>query len=894
MAIGKYRILRLLGSGGLGVVYLGYDPELDRRVAIKLLRPDRKGTSDSTTAKVRLLREAQAAAKLSHPNVAHVYEVGEHKEQVYLAMEFVEGKTLRKWIEAEPRPWREIVGTFSQAGTGLAAAHDAGLVHRDFKPDNVLVSDQGRAFVVDFGLATAAVSIDELETARDFDATEPDEALHATALTSTGALVGTPAYMAPEQFSGAPIDARSDQFSFCVALWEALYGQRPFGGKTVEAVARSVRDGDVRVPEHTRGVPGWVRDAVRRGLAVDPDERHPSMEVLLILLSGKTRAARVRVATVSSLALSLAAAVGWSEVADARRRADCEAEAASISDVWNTEARAAITDALVATEVTYAAETAARVGDALDKYGAGWSRVREQACLAARDDDASTRRLAEASEHCLEIRRDSLRQYLEIVSEADASMVQRAVGASQALPPVSQCEDTGWLLTQERTPDDERTRDAVRELEPRLTQAWSFENAGRFDEAFETVAALAPAAEATGYMPFIAEVQTQLGTVQARRGHPKESRAALERGFYAALESGDDLSAAEAATELVWTVGYELREYDRSLEWADVAASLLERLGEPDGVQMAALLDTAGCVRDIMGDPTGSAQDLVRALKMRLRAFGPEHQLVAVALGNLGLAHYSLGNMDAALEYREHALGILERNLGSDHPFTAEALNGVSVMQLEQGNFDQALAGFRRALRIRQTSLGPDHPHTAQAKANVANVLQELGRLDEAYEMQRQVLSTYEIAYGNDDPQMSSGLLNLGSVEIDLGKFADATAHLQRTLKIREAHYPPGHPGLHSTRYYLGVAKHGVGDFTGAVELLRAVLDDETAPIDLRESARFHLGRAQYDLGNHTEAVALVRAAYDTRNDGRYHRGAKLSEIEQWLAGHDDAGVEPR
>jgi predicted Ser/Thr protein kinase len=281
--IGRFTVLDKLGEGGMGVVLAAYDPDLDRRVAIKLIRP---AAAKDEGAQARLLREAQAMARLRHPNVVTVYEVGTFGEQVFIAMEYVEGRTLSGALAELAGSWREIIARFAEAGRGLAAAHEAGLVHRDFKPENVLVGRDGRVHVTDFGLVGTA---DESEGSRPFDVLEDNRArvsalsspLLEEDLTPTGYLMGTPLYMSPEHHRGGCVDARSDQFAFCVGLFRELYGESPFDGETVTEYASQVLAGNVRPPPTGTRVPGWVRDILLRGLSVDPDRRFPSMEALL-------------------------------------------------------------------------------------------------------------------------------------------------------------------------------------------------------------------------------------------------------------------------------------------------------------------------------------------------------------------------------------------------------------------------------------------------------------------------------------------------------------------------------------------------------------------------------------------------------------------------------------
>ena len=281
--VGRYRVEGRIGSGGMGVVYRAHDPELARDVAVKVVNPEAVGETQASLARARLVREARAMARLAHPNVIHVYDVGTVSDGVFIAMELVEGESLAKWLGKGARSWREVLALAIDAGRGLAAAHAAGVVHRDFKPENVLVGTDGRVRVGDFGLAgapaqdtgsyepTGAESIEEAEI----------DSQSLEGLTRTGALLGTPKYMAPEQETGAPANARSDQFSFCVTLYEALYGVPPFEGDTVTKYRRNVRRGEVKPAPPGSPVPAWVHDEIVRGLAGDPAQRHPGLDALL-------------------------------------------------------------------------------------------------------------------------------------------------------------------------------------------------------------------------------------------------------------------------------------------------------------------------------------------------------------------------------------------------------------------------------------------------------------------------------------------------------------------------------------------------------------------------------------------------------------------------------------
>jgi serine/threonine protein kinase/ABC-type branched-subunit amino acid transport system substrate-binding protein len=303
-AVGRYVVRRLLGAGGMGAVYEAHDPQLDRAVAVKLLRPNVGGKD----LDARLLREAKAMAKLWHPEVIAVLDAGRHGEQLFIAMELVKGGTMRSWQRAAARPWREIVAMYLRAGRGLAQAHGAGIVHRDFKPDNVLVGDDGRVRVTDFGLAR---DIDAIEpTAEEAPAADDEDASPvATSLTRTGMILGTPAYMAPEQVGGQGVDVRSDVFSYCVALYEALYGELPFRGATIEELQRAKAAGVIAPPKSDRGVPDRVRRALLVGLRARPEERYASMQKLLDALTRATRRSRAPFVAIAAAAVAIAAIV---------------------------------------------------------------------------------------------------------------------------------------------------------------------------------------------------------------------------------------------------------------------------------------------------------------------------------------------------------------------------------------------------------------------------------------------------------------------------------------------------------------------------------------------------------------------------------------------------------
>jgi len=336
---GRYRIRECVGFGSGGTVFKAWDPELDRIVALKVLRAGPGGTTQPAH---RWTREAKVMAKVVHPNVVTVHDVGVVDDNPFIATEFVEGSTLDRWLAGALRPWPAVLAVFVDAGRGLAAIHDCGLVHRDFKPHNVMVGDDRRVRVTDFGLARLLPELGETEEETvAVEALQPDM-LDETMMsrTRTGTVVGTPSYMSPEQWRGRPADARSDQFSFCVALYEALYGRRPFDGDSAVALAQSVCEGQAR-PATGNGVPRWLAQAVVRGLARDPDDRFVDMRELLHALTEAPRRARRRLTTaVLGLGFLGVAAIGYSAASlpdDA-----CGRDDGRLVGVWDPATRSAV------------------------------------------------------------------------------------------------------------------------------------------------------------------------------------------------------------------------------------------------------------------------------------------------------------------------------------------------------------------------------------------------------------------------------------------------------------------------------------------------------------------------------------------------------------------------
>ncbi|HEY8375458.1 MAG TPA: serine/threonine-protein kinase, partial [Nannocystis sp.] len=406
LRIGRFVVLRELGAGAMGVVYAAYDAQLDRQIAIKVLSHGYAGAVERGTS--RLEREAQALARLSHPNVVQVYEAGRVEGGIYIAMELVPGRTLRDWLGERPRGLREIMGVFLQVGAGLQAAHEKGLVHRDIKPDNILVGDDGRARLLDFSLAAPI--------ARDGEPVAGDLRVSSVLLTQDGGFVGTPAYMAPEQFLHHPPDARSDQFSFCATLWEALHGERPYPGATIEQVRASFLRGGPAPPPHDR-VPLALRRALTRGLAIDPDARYPDIAALLAVLARDPYRHHRRIALLFGVLALIGAAIALFPAP----AIDCHNAAAGLADVYGPARRAELQQHFSRSPLAYARATGAALIPELDAYAVAWARTAEQACVATHIRHEASSELLDRRGACLRDRLRDLDALLSVLTSPDAA-----------------------------------------------------------------------------------------------------------------------------------------------------------------------------------------------------------------------------------------------------------------------------------------------------------------------------------------------------------------------------------------------------------------------------------------------------------------------------------------
>jgi serine/threonine-protein kinase len=863
--LGRYIVLELLGRGGMGVVYRAFDPELDRSVAVKLLRTDGRRSAERD----RLVREGRAMAKLSHPNVVAVYDVGAIDDQVFVAMELVEGATLRDWAKAPKRSWREIVATYVQAGRGLAAAHAAGMVHRDFKPDNALVGTDGRARVLDFGVARdGEPPADDPAPGTGPGATSGESSSYAFGSLSVG---GTPRYMAPEQYEGKGISASADQFAFCASLWEALYGDSPFEGDDLLARLANIRAGRLRatpageVPAHVRAVPA-------RGLSANPSRRYASMNALLAVLEHRPAWVRRSVAAVTAVGV-----LGLASVVMASRRgpADpCAHPERDLAGVWDETQKQRVLSSFVATGRPYAEDTARRVFERLDAYAGSYAKMRGEVCVASRGAGAAGGILA-LREACLDRRRGQLQALAAVFGEkSDTGLLDKAVAAATGLPPITYCADTEALTARVRPPEEPALRARVEALQRDVDQLEARYVSGQYKEGLALGEPLLSATKDLGYPWVPAQARWWLAQIRERRGEFDDAKALLRDGVADAAAARDDVLVAQMWARLLYIAGERQRRFDEAEGYRAFGPTLVARAND-DGAE-AAWAGAEGMLLFRTGKLDDATEHLEHALAKAERAYGPEHLQVASVLNNLAVVQNEKGDREGALGSHERALDIRRRALGEDHPSVAQSLNNIGLVYLDGGDYLRARDQFARSREIWERAVGPEHVEVAQVISNLADALQRLGQWSDAITLDERALAMREKLLPEGHPDIGQSLYNLGDVVMEEGDAARAATLFQRSLAILEKALGPRHRYVGFPLCGLGRARVRLRQLDEARTLLeRAVAlyaSDEKANDEPHATALLGMGELQIAQNRVKDAVptlerALAMAVGGTRTE---------------------------
>jgi len=765
-----YLVLDEIGRGGMSVVFRAYDARLHREVALKALRP-----GVDPVGPERMLREARAMARLAHPNVVPVYDVGTTEGRAWVAMELVEGRDLSRWLAERDRGVDEILQVLLAAGRGLAAAHEKSLVHRDFKPGNVLVGDTGRVRVSDFGLVRGVGSIQPERRPQRQDAS--DEAHDE--LTQSGSVVGTPRYMPPEQHAGDPVDARGDQFAFCVTAWEALFGEAPFpSGPEGRKAKRAHRLAD---PPARRGVPTRVRDALVVGLSPDPERRWPSMNALLTELDPAPRAARRRRIYVGAGLLSLSA---LAVVAHELRPPEmgCESGAEQLAEIWSEARNERIARAFAGLDVVGATGAWSRAASLVDRYGEQWTAARRQACEATRVEQAQSATVLDLRNDCLDDRLRRLDAQLAVFETPDDAMVRRAVQAASGLASVQPCSDVDYLQARVPPPTDATVAQRVEALRELRRQADAQEAAGHYDMGVELMQRALTDARTVDYPPMLAELLRRRGSLAMQRGQYDEAVPLLREAYGLAAGSRHDEVAVEAAIDLSFATSTS-SHYEAGERWLEHARMMIEAAALPAWYE-ARRMDRLGNIRTGQGRHEQALQAHIRARDLLAGASEPNPQALAGYEMHIGIALSDLGRPDEALEHYETSLRMHEERLGSDHPNVAVVLINIGNLHNEAERWDDALATLGRADRIVSSGLGATHPYVGFVRLNRAVALAGKDDHDGAIELAESALEVHIEAFGRKHPRTARALFNLGLLHEQAGHASEARALLDQSLAI--------------------------------------------------------------------------------------------------------------
>jgi tetratricopeptide (TPR) repeat protein/tRNA A-37 threonylcarbamoyl transferase component Bud32 len=814
--LGRYVIIGLLGRGGMGNVYAAYDPELDRKVAVKLVRTNRDRRVDPSEARARLLREAQAIAKLSHPNVVVVYDVGTFDDSVFIAMEFIDGSTVAFWREVATRSWREILDVFIAAGRGLSAAHHAGMIHRDFKPENVMVTKTGDVRVMDFGLARLSSMTGETPpggrlswSARAAAASagfDPESTIplgppplesdnsfasaHSldSKLTEAGVMLGTPAYMSPEQFSGKASDARADQFSFCVALYESLYGHRPFAGKTIPELITSVSTGALSPAPPDSRVPAWLRRVLVRGLQIDPAARYPSMDELLEALSHDPGVARRRALLAAGGAVAITALVavgvlGWR--ASHGGAALCSTGTHKLDGLWEgaaageTPRKRAIELAFASTGVSYATPTFARVRQILDRYVDGWALMYKDTCEATHVRGEQSASVLDLRMSCLTERLGRVQALTDLFAKATPTTVENAVTAAGAIPGLYRCADIKVLRSVTPVPEDPKVRARIATLQSEVAHVKALGDSGQCAAAAAAGRRLTDEARVVGYLPLEAESLNTLGRSGSACMSTDEAILAHRRAILAATASHDEEAAAEGMILLAHFQADRTSDIAQARNWIDLAQATLKGMN------------------------------------------GNHPVLESWYLQALARIYSKEGKPEQSLETFRRAQALMEQTGGTDQPDVANVIDNMGLVLAEMNRREEALDYFHRAQRLDTQILGPQHPSLALFLANEAEVLNALGRHRDARDLLERALQIWVHA-GSSPFYRAWALTMLGDALLGLGQPREAQARLEEALRVS----PAGSLAyLPATQFTLARALWSLGQRERAIELARLAED---------------------------------------------------------------------
>ena len=844
--VGRFRIQARLGSGGMGVVYGAHDPTLQRDVALKVLRAD----SDDDVRRRGLLREARAAAKIRHPHVVEIFDTGEDGGQVWIAMERCPGQTLRQW-STRPRSWRTVVGLFVQCGEALAAGHRLGVVHRDFKPHNVIVEDpeseQPRAKVVDFGLAAVV---------------GPAEGDAGTSLVG-----GTPGYVAPEQVRGDPVDGRADQFSLCVALHEVLTG---YGRQDLPRRPRAPR------------LPRWLLAVIERGRQPDREQRFPTMDALVARLrGGLARRRRIVATSLGTLALGLGLGGAWSMVRPVED--PCLGTTAAADAVWN-DARVAELERWFDGVGPSPDRGATRFIDATERWIREWRERKLDLCQRARDRRV-TPRVEELGKACLRRRLAAVAGLIDGALEHPPSVraAARAVVEVQQLPDTLACDDAPALLRETIPEGSASDLEAIRAHDRAIAELGGRLRLAHYGSEVERTEAAVDRARALSHAPLLARALRLHGHALGEAGRIRQAITATNEAYLAAIEGRTDEVASDAALLLAWLDINHTHDLDRAEQWLHHARAWIVVLDDAPG--WAEWHDYAGALAYERGDFEEAEGHHERSLALR-RSTPKLRGSEWASLNGLAMDRQAQGKLEQAEQDARAALQALRDAMGPEHPYAARVLNNLGAIARRRGNVEQAYEYLHEALAHKRSALGDDSPELYSTLTNLGTAAWKLGRPDEALRRYREALDLLERALDPDDPRVAPGVLDYAISMAQLGRHAEALESYHRADSLFVTGGKEDHRGAIASRIGQGQCLVALGRPTEAREVLeRALVQAETSSLLPMDRAELLLELARLradDRASAHEARPLAREAQAICADTR--GGPVCEAVSAWLA----------
>jgi tetratricopeptide (TPR) repeat protein/predicted Ser/Thr protein kinase len=902
----RYRIEEEVGAGGMSVVYAARDVELDRQVALKVMRRDVGETQDQE----RLREEARALAGLNHANIVPVYDVGYAKDgRLYMSMELVRGKSLREWVDVKPRSVAEVLGVLIEAGRGLAAAHAVALVHCDFKPSNVLVGEDGRVRVVDFGIARR-VLLSETITARsigdDSETRDPQK--------KRPQVIGTPRYMSPEQVRAHPLDAKTDQFSFCLTLYESLYGQLPFLGTSNRQRLRNIVRGNIRKQPRGSLVSGRVHSIISRGLAASPDDRWRSMEELLRALTRALNPSRpwIPLLGVGALGCGIAAAAAMPH------DTPCATTRKDVDAMWNADRRERLRDAFRTSGLPNADTEFERVDTRLTTFAEVWADSRRRVC----EDDSSPNEVRAAQRSCLYRGLEQLEVLVEVLGSADLTTVRDANIAVAALPNVALCESGAANVG---TDIPEHLRERVEELDEELSTAPLLVKLHRYRRAEELTSRILHEAEQLGHPPLLANAQYRRADVLASRGMQVDAAELFEKAFHTAETARMDALAAEIAVDLQLTYGYRLARPKLAERWTKLARAAVERLGD-DGAQRAEFVRTEGLIALRSSDFAKARERFEATIELYDRIDDPDPLPKAEALSNLGIACLDLGLLDESEDAFQKALALTEDEVGPYNNRLISIINNLGSLEQARGRHQAAYDYFQRVYEAELALYGPVDVRIAMSLNNLGTSLSALRRDDEAKGYYQRSIAAYEsgdhhgvdlarpvgnlaVAYMRADQldeaeaallraielieaesgpmqaDLSVHWFNLASVRLQREEYGRAREALERCNEIDEAALGHDHPNVAQNLAAIASIHVKLDEPARARQLLEEALTIfgkfDLDPV-LVSYAEFELAKLLWDDGERDRARTLVTNAEKAFTEGGSAAAPQLEGLDAW------------